>query len=127
MFKRPARFSYQLHQVSLLLGVYALHLFLFLGLTVFSNASLAGESTFRVPAGSSHASHDPASVECRSLFKYDDSKQQVQVADFPLVAQFITNLYSFPSIEKAGVKSVPSIELSDVSIRRYCLFGVFLI
>ena len=127
MFKCSSRFLNPLHKVSLLLGVYALHLFLFLGLTVFSTSSFAGQSNFRIPTGSSHANHDPASVECRSLFKYDDSKQEVKVAHFPIAAEFYTASYCNISIGSPVNNAPHPPKLSDEVIKRYRLLGVFLI
>jgi hypothetical protein len=128
MFRNRIKLSNQTHKVSLLLGVYALHLFLFLGLTVFSTPSYAGANKISVPSGNHSKQHDPASVECRSLFKYDDSKQQLHLDDFPAVTVRVqTNLYSSSSIISAGISAPPSCKPSDVSIKRYRLFRVFLI
>jgi hypothetical protein len=128
MFKSPVIFSNQLHKISLLLGVYALHLFLFIGLTVFSAPSYAGAGKINVPAGNNSKQHDPASVECRSLFKYEDSKQQLHLDDFPIITvPVLSNPQSSSSVISAGIPAFPSHALSDVSIKRYRLLGVFLI
>jgi len=108
------------------MGVYLLHLLLFVGLTVFSSPSYAG--TIHTPVGNHGRHHDPASTECRSLFKYEDSKQQLHVDDFPVATiQALPNPQSSPPVITAGSPAVPSFILSDVSNKRYRLLRVFLI
>jgi len=126
-FNKPGSLSNQLHKVILLLGVYALHLFLFLGLTVFSQSTYTGLANISAQAPHSSNHHDPASVECRSLFKYDDSKQQLNADYFPVTAYFHTHLYLNPSVVRAGIAAYPPFKLSDQGNKRYRLLQVFLI
>jgi hypothetical protein len=116
-----------LQKVSLLLGVYALHLFLFVGFSVLSSPSFASAVHIRFPAGNHSSHHDAASTECRSLFKYDDSKQQVHVDDFPLVFNDKAVFYSDRHYLTVLSSGFQSFICSDVSYRRYCLLKVFLI
>ena len=114
------------HKVSLLLMVYALHLFLFLGLTAFSHTTF-GILTGGHISGKSGKQHDPASVECRSLFKYDDSKQHIDVDHIPVVTPLQANIYAPYRANTFGIVLPVANTFSGESNKRYCLFRVFLI
>ena len=114
------------HKVSLLLMVYALHLFLFLGLTAFSITSFTNLNGGHT-SGKSGMQHDPASVECRSLFKYDDSKQHIDLDHIPVVTPLHANIYRPYRANVSGTDLPVANPLSGESNKRYSLFGVFLI
>ena len=121
------KFSKTTLRALLLTGVYAAHLFLFIGLTVFSQPSSVGVHSTSQPVDHSGTSHDPASVECRSLFKYDDSKQQLVSNSLPESA--VLNSYIIPSDLSASkvITSSFAIKPAFSYSKLYCLFRVFLI
>lgn len=127
MNKQSAKLSNAAHKVSLLLGVYALHLFLFVGLAAFSHPSFTGFYNAGHPADNSGTNRDPASVECRSLFKYDDSKQIIASNSLPESIVLNTNTFLQDMSVSGIVTSALTFKPTYTYSKLYCLFGVFLI
>jgi len=120
--------SKPLSTVVLLLGVYAMHFFLYQGLMTSSGGpASSGIINNGIPHNSSGKHHDPSSVECRSLFKYDAAKQLSHPEPGAIVIELHVNAPQFCLIAGNHIPASSSFQLSDESYKLFVLNGVFLI